>query len=158
MEVNAAVKLGLELIASRPASLRLGTFFETWIATSEGTVRRSLGRDEYHLALTLEAGSRLAATGRTHICQLDMEAAGLGANGARPATMVPAVIGPATPAIWGVRTNLFLSLKALSEAAGARLLREGRPPLAFEIENSLVESQEVAPGRYILDVSALLLD
>jgi hypothetical protein len=157
MEVNTALKLGLELVTGPPTTLRLGTFFETWLTTPGGTVRRSLGRDEYHLELMLEAGRRLAATGRTHVCQVDLEATGLGLNQARPAVLVPAEIEPGTPVIWGIRTNLFLTLPALAAGTTAQLLREGAEPFAFPLDHKLLVTETVAPGRYIVDISALLL-
>lgn len=155
-EVNPALKLGLELHARHATTLRLGTFFETWLATPDGTVRRSLGRDEYHLELTIGPGHRLAATGRTHICQLDLEEAGLGINQARPALPAVAPTDPTTPVIWGVRTNRFLDLASLAEGTSARLLREGAEPLDFGLDHHLLKAEEVAPGRYILDITTLL--
>lgn len=149
------MKLGLELIARRPITLRLGTFFETWIATSSGSVRRSLGRDEYHLGLTIGAGGRLAATGRTHICQADLEVLGLGSNSARPSLLTDADLSGAGPLIWGIRTNLFLDLSGLQEHAEALLLRGDREPLAFALDNPSLAAEVVAPGRYIIDLSGL---
>lgn len=151
------MKLGLELLAERAADIRLGTFFETWVATAEGTVRRSLGRDEYHLGLTVQPGQRLAATGRTHICQLDLEAAGLGTNGARPSLLVPVELPEGSPLIWSIRTNLFLSLPALAAGTGARLLRDGAEPLSFRLDHPLLTAEEIAPGRYLVDLCGLLL-
>jgi hypothetical protein len=152
------VKLGLELMASHPTPLHLGSFFETWTSTALGTLRRSFGRDEYHLSLTIDRGRRLAATGRTHICQLDLEAAELGVNQARPALLVPTDISPTCPLIWGIRTNLFLSLPALSEGATGVLLRDGAAPIPFAFQDRLLLVEEVNPGRYIVDVSSLLID
>lgn len=149
------MKLGLELLASTQVTLRLGTFFETWIATAPGTVRRSLGRDEYHLSLGVSEGRRLAATGRTHICQLDLEAAEMGENQARPALLTPTELPPDTPVIWGIRTNQFITLAALRAGARGRLLGEGRAPLEFALDDPAVTGIEVAPGRYILDISGL---
>lgn len=150
------MKLGLELIARRPISLRLGTFFETWVAMASGSLRRSLGRDEYHLGLTIGVGGRLAGTGRTHICQVDLEAADLGTNGARPSLLTEADLGVEGPVIWGIRTNLFLDLGDLKERVTARLLTEGAPPLAFDLNHPRVVVEAVAPGRYIIDVTGLL--
>lgn len=154
--VKTALKLGLELIARRPLTLRLGTFFETWVAAPAGTVRRSLGRDEYHLGLTIDTGGRLAATGRTHICQVDLEEAELGPNGARPALLTEADLAVQGPVIWGIRTNLFLTLAELQDGASAQLVRSGKNPLAFILTSPLVTAEAVSPGRYIVDVSALL--
>jgi hypothetical protein len=151
------LQLGLELVAHADTPLRLGTFFETWLATPAGTLRRSLGRDEFHLDVTIGSGRRLAATGRTHLCQVDLEAAGLGPNQARPATPAAAEVPVGTPVIWGIRTNLFLSLPPLLAGASANLVREGSAPLPFELDHPLVLAEEVAPGRYIIDISALLL-
>jgi hypothetical protein len=154
--VTRRVNLGLELITNKPVTLRLGTFFETWIATPSGTVRRSLGRDEYHLGLGIAEGRRLAATGRTHICQIDLEAAELGPNQARAAILAAAKVGAAVPIICGIRTNLFLDLPALTNGVRARLLRGGEPPLETPLGHPLLLAAEAAPGRYILDVSGLL--
>ncbi|HWI52547.1 MAG TPA: hypothetical protein VNT01_10455 [Symbiobacteriaceae bacterium] len=151
------MKLGLELVTGLPCTLRLGTFFETWISTPTGTVRRSLGRDEYHLDLALASGRRLAATGRTHVCQLDLEDAGLGPNQARPAVLAEAETEPGTPVIWGIRTNLFLSLPALIEGATALLIRDGTEPFPFRFDDKLLVAEATAPGRYIIDISAYLL-
>lgn len=151
------MRLGLELLTTRPTEIRLGTFFETWLATAGGTVRRSLGRDEYHLSLTIGAGQRIAATGRTHICQLDLELAELGPNQARSALLTEAEFDPGSPVICGVRTNLFLDLPSLTDGATARLLRGNGTSVAFGLDDPLLMVDEVAPGRYILDISALLL-
>ncbi|HYF92198.1 MAG TPA: hypothetical protein VD969_08115 [Symbiobacteriaceae bacterium] len=151
------MKLGLELVTGPPCALRLGTFFETWVTTPGGTVRRSLGRDEYHLDLYLQCGRRLAATGRTHVCQVDLEDAGLGPNQARPAVQVDAEIEPGTPVIWGIRTNLFLTLPALTEGATGLLLRDAAEPLPFRLDDKLLVVEAPAPGRYIVDISAFLL-
>jgi len=150
------VRLGLELFAKQPAAIRLGTFFETWLATPAGTVRRSLGRDEYHLELLLPAGRRLAATGRTHISQVDLEKAGLGSNQARGAQLVPAPLEPGVPMILGIRTNLFLSLPALYQGCRLRLLRDGLDPLDCDLTEPRIAAQEVAAGRYIVEISRLL--
>lgn len=150
------MKLGLELLARRPAELRLGTYFETWLATAAGATRRSLGRDDYHLGLTIAAGNRLAATGRTHICQLDLEAAELGRNQARPTLLVPVEPLETERLLWAIRTNLFLSLSALLDGATARLCRDARQPLGFGFDHPLAPVQEVAPGRYLIEVTNLL--
>lgn len=150
------MKLGLELIARQPIEIRLGIFFETWVATTAGSVRRSLGRDEYHLGLTIGPGGRLAGTGRTHICQVDLESVELGTNGARPSLLAEADLAMQGPIIWGIRTNLFLDLADLKERVGARLLTEGAPPLAFDLCHPEVVVETVAPGRYIVDLTRLL--
>lgn len=149
------LKLGLELVARRPLTLRLGTFFETWIATASGSLRRSLGRDEYHLGLTIGAGGRLAGTGRTHICQVDLEAAELGENSARPSLLAEADLAMASPMIWGIRTNLFLDLASLKTEAMGRLVTGGQP-LLFDLGHPQITTEAVAPGRYIVDVTGLL--
>lgn len=150
------MKLGLELIARCPITLRLGTYFETWIATASGTVRRSLGRDEYHLGLVVAPGGRLAATGRTHICQVDLEAADLGKNGARPALLTEADQTIPGPIVWGIRTNLFLNLADLQGRALVRLLADEGPPVEFALTDPQVAVEEVAPGRYIVDLSEIV--
>jgi len=146
----------MELTARRPIQMNLGTFFETWIATAAGSARRSLGRDEYHLRISIGTGARLAATGRTHICQVDLEAAGLGRNGVRQALLTPVDFPGEGPVIWGIRTNRFLQLPDLVESAGARLLLEGSPPKEFTLDDPRVRLDCVAPGRYIVDVTGLL--
>jgi len=151
------LKLGLELTTSRPTALRLGTFFETWITTASGNVRRSLGRDEYHLSLGLGEGRRLCATGRTHLCQLDLAEAGLGPNQARPAAPADLDLEIGTPVLWAIRTNQFLTLPDLVAGSRGRLVREGSEPLDFPLDHPLLTNAEVAPGRYVLDISALLL-
>jgi len=150
------LRLGLELIARTPVTLRLGTYFETWIATDVGTVRRSLGRDEYHLGLVVQPGQRLAATGRTHICQIDLEAAELGTNGARPAAPTEADLSAPGPVVWGIRTNLFLDPDDLAARSGGRLILEGRPPLEFALDHPAVHVKTVGPGRYIVDLTGLI--
>ncbi|BAD40769.1 MAG: hypothetical protein A6D92_08365 [Symbiobacterium thermophilum] len=152
------MKLGMELVARHPLPLSLGTFFETWIATAAGSARRSLGRDEYHLRIHVDTGARLAATGRTHVCQVDLEAAGLGRNGARPALLTPVDVPDGSPVIWGIRTNRFLDVADLIASAGARLLREGSEPAPFALDDPRVRLECVAPGRYIVDITRLLAD
>lgn len=152
------MKLGLELIAHRPVQLRLGTFFETWIATASGSARRSLGRDEYHLRLMIGPGGRLAATGRTHICQVDLEAADLGPNGARQALLAPVVRTEGSPVLWGIRTNRFLRAEDLRQFTRARLLQEGGRVMEFDFADGSVELQALSPGRYLIDITALLTD
>jgi len=155
--VSRTVKIGLELVAHRPVEVRLGTFFETWIATAGGCARRSLGRDEYHLRLAIAPGGRLAATGRTHICQVDLEAAGLGPNGARQALLAP-VPWPGDQVLWGIRTNCFLDPADLRASARARLLTEGGRVREFDFADDRVDLQVVAPGRYLIDVTRLLAE
>jgi hypothetical protein len=150
------LKLALELYTNRPVALRLGTFFETWIATTDGTLRRSLGRDEYHFNLHLDANRRLAATGRTHICQVDLEAVDLGINQARKAILTAASAEPIPPILWGIRTNLYLDLPSLVESTSALLLRENSPSIPFDLNHERVHSLEIAPGRYLVDLSGLL--
>ncbi len=152
------VKLGLELIAHRPVQLRLGTFFETWIATAGGSARRSLGRDEYHLRLTIGPGGRLAATGRTHICQVDLEAADLGPNGARQALLAPVARPEGSPVLWGIRTNRFLRAEDLRQLTRARLLQEGGRVMEFTFADDGIDLQVLSPGRYLVDVTALVAD
>jgi len=149
------LKLGLELLASRTESLRLGTFFELWIATPEGTIRRSLGRDEYHLGLTIQAGRRLAGTGRTHTCQLDLEAAEMGPNQARPASLVQADVAPGEPVVLGIRTNLFISLADLVSGSRIRVQREAAEAVEGTMGDHLAVPTEVAPGRFLVDVTGL---
>lgn len=154
--VKSTLKLGLELIARQPIRLRLGTFFETWIATAAGSARRTLGRDEYHLGLSVPQGGRLAGTGRTHICQVDLEATGLGRNGARPALLTAVDGTDDGNVVWGIRTNLFLDLPDLRDRAAARLLVEGSAVREFLLDDPLIAVNAVAPGRYIVDLSDLI--
>ena len=149
------MNLGLELLASRAVKLRLGTYFETWIATPAAAVRRSLGRDEFHLALTVAAGHRLAATGRTHISQVDLEAAEMGPNQVRPAVLVPVDVEAGDPVIWAIRTNLFLSLPALMEVAQARVITGERTWL-LPFDHPDLAVTEVTAGRYLVDLTRLL--
>jgi len=150
------LKLGMELLAARPATLRLGTFFETWLTTPSGTVRRSLGRDEFHLGLTIDRAQRLAATGRTSICQVDLEAAELGKNHAGPAVLVESEIVASMPVLAGVRTNLFLSLSSLREGVTGRLIMEDKEPVDFRVDHPSLVTTEVAPGRFLLDLTGLV--
>lgn len=151
------MKLGLELLTLRPTAISLGTFFETWLATPNGTIKRSLGRDEYHLGLTIGAHRRVAATGRTHICQLDVEAVELGQNQARPALLVPTDIDAGTPLYLGMRTNRFLTLAALRDATLLRLLRDTGPAVECQLDPARIQAEEVAPGRYLINLGALLI-
>lgn len=148
----------MELTARHPIQLNLGTFFETWLATAAGSARRSLGRDEYHLRITIGAGARLAGTGRTHLCQVDLEAAGLGRNGVRQALLTPLEFPEEGPVIWGIRTNRFLHLSDLVASTGGCMLREDRPPEEFALDDPRVRVECVSPGRYIVDVTGLLTD
>jgi len=156
--VKHPVKLGLELIAHQPVQMKLGTFFETWIATASGSARRSLGRDEYHLRLTVSPGGRLAATGRTHICQVDLEAAGLGSNGARQALLAPVARTEGSPILWGVRTNRFLRAEDLRQFTRARLVQEGGRVTEFDLTDGGISVQTLSAGRYLIDVTPLLTD
>lgn len=151
----APVRLGLEVVAAEPVRLHLGSFFESWLALAAGAIKRSLGRDEYHLAITVGAGRRLAATGRTYICQIDAEETGLGTNQARPAVLVPTDLIPGAPLFLGLRTNVFLDLPALRQGVRLRLLRDGEPADCPLTDRHLAAEQVMA-GRYLVDLTALL--
>lgn len=150
------MKLGLELLTLRPTQVSLGTFFETWLALPAGTLKRSLGRDEYHLGLVIGTQRRVAATGRTHICQLDVEALDLGENQARPALLVPATLAAGAPVCLGIRTNRYLDVGALAEGASFRMLRDTGTPVEFDLSHPLIQHEQVAPGRYLIEMGTLL--
>lgn len=154
--VTAALKLGLELTARTPTHLTLGTFFETWISLVDGTVKRSLGRDEYHLALTVDRGRRLAGTGRTHICQLDSEACELGQNQATPAHLVPANISRGIPVFLGLRTNAFLDLASLRAGAAFRLITDPGDAVDFTLEHPAIAPELIGPGRFLIELGGLV--
>lgn len=150
------MRLGVELVARIPVRLRLGSFFETWLALPGGALRRSLGRDEYHLPLVILPGRRLAATGRTCIVQIDAEEAGLGPNQARPCAPAAAPVAPGTPVVLGLRTNVFRDLDALT--AGVLLVVQfgtGEPSVAA-LDDPRVAAEQLVPGRYVVGISRLL--
>ncbi|MFO7172778.1 MAG: hypothetical protein DIU70_007415 [Bacillota bacterium] len=146
------MRMGVELLANEPVRLRLGSFFESWLALPTGALRRSLGRDEYHLAITIGPGRRLAATGRTYICQIDAEGAGLGVNQARAAVLTPADLPPSLPVFLGLRTNVFLDLPSLVAGARLRLLRDDQPPVEIPLSPTIAE--QVLPGRFLIDLGS----
>lgn len=152
------LRVGLELVAAQPVRLHLGSFFESWLALSSGAIRRSLGRDEYHLPIAIGAGRRLAATGRTYICQIDAEEAGLGTNQARATVLVPTDLPPGTPLFLGLRTNVFLDVPSLTSGARLRLHRDGAPAAECGLSENRVGVEQVVPGRYLLDLTSLLQD
>lgn len=149
----AAARLGLELIAARPLDLSIGTFFETWLAAADGTVRRSLGRDEYHLTLRIEAGGRLAATGRTYVCQFDRAGAEMGKNEALAARPVDLGDLPTGLLLLALRTNRFLSLADLQESAALRLIIGGEDRGLLPLNEPPLRCDQVAPGRYLIDLT-----
>lgn len=153
----AAARLGLELIATRPLDLAIGTFFETWLAAADGTVRRSLGRDEYHLSLQIAPGGRLAATGRTYVCQFDRASAEMGENHALPARSVELADVPVELLLLALRTNRFLSLGALQEGAALRLVVGGEAQEPLSLSEPPLRCDQVAPGRFLIDLTALPL-
>jgi len=155
-EVSAGVKLGLELVARRPVALKLGSFFETWFSGVGGVIPRSLGRDEYHLALVLALGRRLAATGRVGICQCDVESIGLGRTQALPCRPAEALVAPEEPLLFGLRTNAFLDLPALTAGVLLRLCPGGTPVVECSLEDPRLRPEAISPGRYLVECSALL--
>ena len=155
-EVSARVRLGLELVARRPVALKLGSFFETWLSGLNGVIPRSLGRDEYHLALVVAPGRRLAATGRVGICQCDVEAIGLGPTQARPCRPAEAALAPDEPLLFGLRTNAFLDPPALTAGLHLRLCPGGAPPVECPADDPRLRLEAISPGRYLIECSALL--
>lgn len=149
----APVRLGLELIATQPLELAIGTFFESWLAAADGTVRRSLGRDEYHLTLEIGSGGRLAATGRTYVCQFDRASAEMGANEALPARPVDVGERPNGLLLLALRTNRFLSLGALQQAAALRLIVDGDRSELLSLSAPPLRCDQVAPGRFLIDLT-----
>lgn len=149
------MRLGVELLATAPTRLHLGSFFESWLAVPAGTLKRSLGRDEYHLAITIGSGCRLAATGRTYICQIDAEEAGLGINQARGPILVPADLPAGGPLILGLRTNVFLDLAGLTAGTMLRL-HHGTAVAECNLDDRRVEPEQVVPGRYLVDMTDLM--
>lgn len=154
MNEVSPLRLGVEVLARAPAHLRLGNFFETWLALPSGVLRRSLGRDEYHLAVTIGRDRRLAATGRTYICQIDAEEAGLGVNQARSAVLAPVELPPGTPLFLGLRTNVFLQMPELMAGVRLQLLRGNLPRVEVPLDSQVAE--QVLPGRFVVDLSAAL--
>lgn len=150
------MKIGLEILTQAGTRLTLGTFFESWLCLAEGTLKRSLGRDEYHLHVSMGPGRRLAATGRTHICQLDSEAAGLGPNQAAAAVLVPVSSRPEAPLFLGMRTNAFLDMAAFTSGAALRLVREGTDAVVFTLDHPDVAPHWVGPGRFLIQLPPLL--
>lgn len=149
------MKLGVELVARRLTALKLGSFFETWVSLLDGTLTRSLGRDEFHLALTYPATRRLAATGRTGICQCDLEAISLGLNQSLPTRPVDAQLSPGAPVLFGLRTNVFLDLPALCRGASLRVVTsEGA--VEADLEDRRVWPELVYPGRFLVEVGNLV--
>jgi hypothetical protein len=153
----AAARLGLELIATRPLDLSIGTFFETWLAAADGTVRRSLGRDEYHLSLRMETGARLAATGRTYLCQFDRASAEMGENAALPARLVDLGEAPSGLLLLALRTNRFLSLGALQESVQLRPIVSGGALTPLPLTAPTLRCDQVAQGRFLIDLTELPL-
>jgi hypothetical protein len=151
------LKVGLELVAQTTLSLKLGTFFETWLSQVDGLIKRSLGRDEYHLDVRVERGNLIAATGRIHLCQVDTAAIGLGPIHASPCVTVTVDIPPGSPIFLNIRTNAFLELSALRSGCRFRLVTD-RPlnGLAFSLENPDVLTELVGPGRFLMEFGRLL--
>lgn len=150
------MRLGVELVARAPTRLGLGSFFETWLMFPAGVLRRSLGRDEYHLPVAIQAGRRLAGTGRTYICQIDSDAAGLGPNQARPCLPVPAPHPAGGPVVLGLRTNVFRDLSALVDGVHLVLLTDVAEPVRTTLDDPRIPAEEILPGRYRIGLSRLL--
>ena len=148
--------LGAELMARDDLDLNLGNFFETWLSVAGVAVRRSLGRDEYHLAVRIPAGSRVAATGRTHICQVDTVQAGLGplkAPPARPATLPVADL----LVCLHLRTNTCLDQAQLRQTLILRLIGDAVSlPREFTLPSRQVRVETLAPGRFLVQLTRVL--
>lgn len=150
------MRLGVELVARAPTRLGLGSFFESWLLLPAGAVRRSLGRDEYHLPLAIQAGRRLAGTGRTYVCQIDSELAGLGPNQARPCLPVPVPCAPGSPLVLSLRTNVFRDLSALVAGVHLVLLSDVAAPVRAALDDPRLAAEELLPGRYRVALGRLL--
>lgn len=154
----APLRVGVELIAANDIPLRLGSFFESWLAVPGGSLRRSLGRDDYHLDVVIAAGRRVAATGRTHICQLNAEEVGIGVNQARGAGLVPCSPDAAPPLFLGLRTNVFLDLPSLLHGVHLRLVRDGTEPEQWPLADPRLGPSQIMPGRFLVDLTGVLGD
>ncbi|BDG59978.1 hypothetical protein [Caldinitratiruptor microaerophilus] len=150
------MRLGVELVARSPTRLGLGSFFETWLMLPAGVLRRSLGRDEYHLPVVIQAGRRLAGTGRTYICQIDAEAAGLGPNQARPCLPVPVPLPAGSQVVLGLRTNVFRDLPALVDGVHLVLRTDLAEPVSATLDDPRLVAEEMLPGRYRIGLGRLL--
>lgn len=151
------MKVGLELVAQTTLSLKLGTFFETWLSQVDGFIKRSLGRDEYHLDVTVERGNLIAATGRIHLCQLDTAVIGLGPIHASPCNTLSVDLPPGSPLFLNIRTNAFLELSAVRLGCRFRLVTD-RPldGLEFSLDNPDILTELVGPGRFLMEFGRLL--
>lgn len=58
--------------------------------------------------------------------------------------------------IWALRTNLFLSLPALTAGARLRLLRDGAEPAEISLADERISLDEVAPGRFVAEIGNLV--
>jgi hypothetical protein len=148
-----ATRLGVELLATHEIELPIGTFFESWLAAADGTVRRSLGRDEYHLSLQIATGHRLAATGRTYICQFDRAQAEMGENEALPAKPVPLEGAPEEFLLLALRTNRFLALRTLQEETHLQLVGANGARHSLPLNHPSLRCDEVGPGRFLVDLT-----
>lgn len=148
----AAVHLGLELYARKPVGLALGSFFATWLSLESGELRRSVGRDEYHLAVDIDQGCRLAATGRLCVCQLRTEQIGLGPTQATRAVLCPVSHRPAGLVTLGLRTNVFRDLGALSAGASFRLIAAPLGAVELVLPDTRAEAIMPAPGRFAVRI------
>lgn len=149
--------LGAELLTRRDISLNLGHFFETWFSCGGEQIRRSLGRDEYHTLVSLRKGIRVAATGRIHLCQLDIEAVGLGLLQA-PACRAVTVSAGKAPIFLNVRTNTALETTALVHTYEMKISREGQEAEIIRFDDPTLETESITPGRYLVNLSRIITD
>jgi len=150
------MQLGVEITILHEKAFTLGTFFETWLGVCDQSVKKSLGRDEYHLDVAIEAGRRVAATGRTHLCQVDTASVGLGPVQAPPAKPVE-VASISEPLFLHLRTNTFLEPESLTQGLSFKVVGPGNTPLAeFLLSDQRVDLEWLSPGRFLLDVSEIL--
>ena len=149
------MQLGLEIAILHEKIFTLGTFFETWLGVCDQPVKRSLGRDEYHLAVTIETGRRVAATGRTHLCQVDTASVGMGPVQAPPAR--PVEIGSAAQSIFlHLRTNIFPEPESLTQGLSFRVIGPDNTVLAeFQLSDQRVDIEWLSPGRLLIDLSEI---
>lgn len=153
------MQIGVEITILHEKTFTLGTFFETWLGVCDQPVKKSLGRDEYHLDVAVEPGRRVAATGRTYLCQVDTVPVGLGpvqAPAARPVEVAPASASTSHPIFLHLRTNTFLEPEALTQGLSFRLVGPDNSPLCdFQLSDQRVDIEWLNPGRFLIDLSEI---
>lgn len=152
------MNMAVELLAAAPVRLSLGSFFETWLSFDGETSRKSIGRDEYHLNLTVPIRHRLAATGRLNICQVDLASAGIDPGEILPGRPVE-VPGPAGAIIQlHVRTNVFLEQAPLIHNVILRILRDpGLAPAEIPLRRMPGAVTWVNRGRFAITLNDALV-